>query len=118
MRHAGTELGLGWLAAHASTPPPQPIDESKVQPGVIGLVFFLASVVAVGLLGWSIIGRMKRLDEARRPGGWAAPEPAGEPASDPSPESSADLPVDAEREVAAATAASDPSGPDGAPDRA
>lgn len=64
-------FGLERLIAHASTPPPTPIDESKVSPGVIGLLFFLASVAAVGLLGRSIIGRMKRLDAARQPGGWA-----------------------------------------------
>lgn len=74
-------FGLERLLAHASTPPPIPLDESKVSPGVLGLGFFLASVVAVGLLGRSIIGRMKRLDAARQPGGWAernsgAPEPA------------------------------------------
>ena len=125
VRHAGTEFGLGWLAAHASTPPPEPIDESKVQPGVIGLVFFLASVVAVGLLGWSMIGRMKRLDGARMPGGWAAREPAvvptseltAEPTSEPTSEPLDDLPEDVEREVAGATSAADAPAPDAAPDR-
>lgn len=90
------ELALGWLVANASTPPPAPIDESKVEPGVIGLLFFLASVIAVGLLGWSMIRRMRRLDVARRPGGWAAPPPA------------VDLPVDDELQAAGATSAADP----------
>ena len=103
MLNASTELARRWLEANGATPPPEPLDESKVQPGVIGLLFFLASVVAVGLLGWSMIRRMKRLDAARRPGGWAAPQPAAE------------LPATDELKAAATTAAADPPQPDVAP---
>lgn len=64
------------------SPAPTPLDPDKVQPGVIGLAFFLASVAALALLGRSIYRRMKRLELARRPGGWAAPPPVPVPVED------------------------------------
>ncbi|MGQ0843398.1 MAG: hypothetical protein ACT4QF_04625 [Sporichthyaceae bacterium] len=55
------------------SPTPVPIDASKVEAGWIGLTFFAVSVLLLALLGWSMSARVRRVQAARAPGGWAAP---------------------------------------------
>ncbi|MGQ0632216.1 MAG: hypothetical protein ACT4P1_14435 [Sporichthyaceae bacterium] len=60
-----------WVAASdalvlwAATESPQPFDQSKVEPGFIGLAFFLAMAAAVVALVFSMRNRLKNIDVTR-----------------------------------------------------
>ena len=69
-------MGGALIAAVSPSPSPMPFDPAKVEPGFIGLVFFLAMFAAVIALTFSLRSRLRRLETAKLPGGWAAPAPA------------------------------------------
>lgn len=55
-----------WLFA-ADTPRPIPEPE-EVKAGYIGLLFWIGLIVAIGLLGWSLVRQLKRTQVAKQKG--------------------------------------------------
>lgn len=49
----------------AVTPSPAPLDESKVEPGLLGLAFFLVMALALVLLVRSMRNRLNNIDVDR-----------------------------------------------------
>ena len=56
---------LATLVAAAPSPEPQPIDEDKVSPGLIGLLFLVVMGAAVVFLVRSMQARLRNIDVDR-----------------------------------------------------
>jgi hypothetical protein len=67
---------LTWVLSDA-TPVPKPIDKSRVEPGVIGLVFFVVMACAVAFLWFSMRKQLGRIDVGRHQRDRAAARPSG-----------------------------------------
>lgn len=56
-----------WLSAAADAPRPVPEPE-EVKAGYTALLLWVAMIVAVGLLGWSLVRQLRRTQQAKANG--------------------------------------------------
>lgn len=60
-------------------------EAENVTAGWIGFVFFFAGLVAVGLLGWSLVKQLRKVEDARKRGVYGD-EPEVEETSEETPQ--------------------------------